>query len=212
MVVGHRHRHGPLSTSLQPQGIGARVIGSSISIGRTDLLPGSNHLLFTWESEMRVPIHATAFRDHFTTTWRRTDLLFALVAREAMLSRPISLRHPFIFYAGHLPAFAWNHICRGVLQRSSFNPHFDEVFDRGIDPDVDDPSRCHAHPDVPERWPALEEVIAYRDRVRSAILESIGELVAHAATSLMAERSRVLSMAIEHELMHQETLLYIVQQ
>src|SRR5262249_56283289 len=70
----------------------------------------------------------------------------------------------------------------------------------------------HAHRDVPEGWPALDEVIAYRDRVRSAILESIGELAAHAATSLMAERSRVLSMAIEHELMHQETLLYIVQQ
>src|SRR2546427_755972 len=93
-----------------------------------------------------------SFRDRFTTAWRRTDMLFGLVARDAMQSRPIALRHPFIFYVGHLPAFAWNHICRGVLQRPSFDPRFDEIFDRGIDPDVDDPSRCHAHPDVPERW------------------------------------------------------------
>src|SRR5262245_29193305 len=161
---------------------------------------------------MRVPIHANAFRDRFTTTWRRTDLLFGLVARDAMLSRPISLRHPFIFYVGHLPAFASHHICRGVLRRASFHPAFDEIFDRGIDPDVDDPSRCHAHPDVPARWPSLDEVIAYRDRVRSAILESLGEVAAHASTTVMAEHNRVLSMAIEHELMHQETLLYIVQQ
>jgi len=161
---------------------------------------------------MLVPIHANAFRDRFTTTWRRTDLLFGLVARDAMLSRPISLRHPFIFYVGHLPAFASHHICRGVLRRASFHPAFDEIFDRGIDPDVDDPSRCHAHPDVPARWPSLDEVIAYRDRVRSAILESLGEVAAHASTTVMAEHNRVLSMAIDHELMHQETLLYIVQQ
>src|SRR5262245_27600918 len=161
---------------------------------------------------MRVPIHANAFRDRFTTTWRRTDLLFGLVAREAMLSRPISLRHPLIFYVGHLAAFAWNHICRGVLRRASFHPMFDEMFDRGIDPDVDDPSRCHAHPDVPARWPPLDEVITYRDRVRGAIVESLGEVVAHASTALMAEHNRVLSMAIEHEVMQQATLLYIVEQ
>src|SRR2546430_9428422 len=153
-----------------------------------------------------------SFRDRCTTAWRRTDMLFGLVARDAMQSRPIALRHPFIFYVGHLPAFAWNHIWRGVLQRPSFDPRFDEIFDRGIDPDVDDPSRCHAHPDVPERWPALDDVIVYRDRVRSAIVESLGDVAAHAPTSLMAEHNRVLSMAIEHELMHQETLLYIVQQ
>jgi gamma-glutamyl hercynylcysteine S-oxide synthase len=113
---------------------------------------------------------------------------------------------------GHLPAFAWNHICRGVLQRLSFNPRFDEMFDRGIDPDVDDPSHCHAHPEVPERWPALDEVIAYRDHVRNTVLTSLDEVATHASTNLMARHDRVLSMVIEHELMHQETLLYIVQQ
>ena len=38
--------------------------------------------------------------------------------------------------------------------------------DRGIDPDVDDPARCHAHPEVPEAWPPLPAVLAYRARVR----------------------------------------------
>ena len=161
---------------------------------------------------MRTSTDAKPFVDRFTSLWRRTDSLFGIVARDAILSQPIALRHPFIFYVGHLPAFAWNHICRGVLQRPSFNPRFDEIFDRGIDPDVDDPSNCHAHPEVPAVWPSLDDVIAYRDRVRTVILESLPEVAQRASTNLMAERNRVLSMAVEHELMHQETLLYIVQQ
>src|SRR5437870_2753926 len=152
---------------------------------------------------------AETVSERLAAVWARTDRIFEMLVPGAFLARPIALRHPFIFYVGHLPAFAWNHIWRGVLQRPSFDPRFDEIFDRGIDPDVDDPSRCHAHPDVPERWPALDDVIVYRDRVRSAIVESLGDVAAHAPTSLMAEHNRVLSMAIEHELMHQETLLYI---
>ena len=152
------------------------------------------------------------FADRFASAWARTDALFRLVAPDAMLSRPIALRHPFIFYVGHLPAFAWNHVCRGVLGRPSFQPYFDEVLHRGIDPDVDDPTQCHAHPDVPEHWPALDDILAYRDHVRSAIVESLDEITTHASTKLMAKHNRVLSMVIEHELMHQETLLYIVQQ
>ncbi len=55
----------------------------------------------------------------FQSVWERTDRIFAIVAADAMLERPIALRHPFIFYLGHLPAFAWKHVCRGVLGRPS---------------------------------------------------------------------------------------------
>jgi len=154
----------------------------------------------------------SSFGERFQRAWARTDALFGLVAPDAILSRPISLRHPFIFYVGHLPAFAWNHLCRGVLGRSSFQPYFDEIFERGIDPDVDDPAQCHAHPEVPDRWPDLGDVIAYRDLVREAVLELLPEVENHAATDVMAKHGRVCSMVIEHELMHQETLLYMVQQ
>jgi ergothioneine biosynthesis protein EgtB len=150
--------------------------------------------------------------DHLRSVWVRTDGLFGLVRPDAMLSRPISLRHPFIFYVGHLPAFAWNHIGRGVLGRPSFQPYFDQIFDRGIDPDVDHPELCHPHPDVPARWPDLTDVLAYRDRVREAVLESLPDVQTRASTGVMARRGRVTQMVIEHELMHQETLLYMVQQ
>src|SRR5881397_2229329 len=74
------------------------------------------------------------FADRFASAWARTDALFRLVAPDAMLARPIALRHPFIFYVGHLPAFAWNHVCAGTLGRASFNPEFDDVFSRGSTP------------------------------------------------------------------------------
>jgi ergothioneine biosynthesis protein EgtB len=144
--------------------------------------------------------------------WARTDRIFEILAPGAFLAQPIALRHPFIFYVGHLPAFAWNHVCVGVLARPSFNAAFDELFSRGIDPDVDDPSHCHAHPEIPDRWPTVAEVLAYRDRVRASVLESVDAVTERAGSHLMARDGRVFSMVIEHELMHQETLLYMLQE
>ena len=149
--------------------------------------------------------------DRLTDAWARTDRIFEIVAPGSWLDRPIALRHPFIFYLGHLPAFAWNHVGGGLLERPSFNAAFDEIFSRGIDPDVDDPAQCHDHPEVPDLWPAVEDVLAYRDRVREALRTSVDAVAARADTHLMARDGRVFSMVIEHELMHQETLLYMLQ-
>lgn len=161
---------------------------------------------------MRGAAPTTGLEQRFQTLWERTDRLFALIAPDALLERPIALRHPFIFYVGHLPAFAWNHVCRGLLERSSFNAPFDEIFDRGIDPDVDDPTKVHAHPEVPAEWPALRDVLEYRDRVRAGILASLDDVGDAPSTHVMAENRRVLLMALEHEQMHQETLLYMLHQ
>ena len=142
--------------------------------------------------------------------WARTDQIFDILTSDAWLAQPISLRHPFIFYVGHLPAFAWNHICGGVLGQPAFNAGFDDLFSRGIDPDVDDPSRCHDHPDVPSpgRRPRPCSRIAIASGRRcSAPPRRGGARRCHP----MAADDRVFSMVIEHELMHQETLLYMIQ-
>jgi ergothioneine biosynthesis protein EgtB len=154
---------------------------------------------------------AAALREQFLQVWDRSDDIFGIVKSRAMLARPIVFRHPFIFYVGHLPAFAWNQICREVLQWKSFNPHFDELFSRGIDPDVET-GDCHTHPEVPEAWPDLNAVVDYRDRVRSAVLNSFDAVLELGATEVMSEKGRVFSMVLEHEYMHQETLLYMIQE
>ncbi len=134
----------------------------------------------------------SALGERFLTTWSRTDEIFDIVKSHALLSKPIALRHPFIFYVGHLAAFAWNQICRGVLQWKTFNPHFDELFSRGIDPDVDT-GDCHAHPKVPQTWPDLKDVLDYRDRVRARVLESFDAVLERASKNVMAEKGRVFA-------------------
>ncbi len=158
------------------------------------------------ETRAEMCFTPTALEQRLGELWTRTDRIFGLLAPHAWLAQPIALRHPFIFYVGHLPAFAWNQAGIGGLGRRAFHSAFDELFSRGIDPDVDEPSRCHDHPDVPDRWPALAEVLAYRDRVRGTLLDACarGE-----ATDLIPPD--VIEMVVEHELMHQETLLYMMQ-
>lgn len=88
-------------------------------------------------------------RAKLKAAWQRTDALFEIVPAAEQLTAPIVWRHPFIFYLGHLPAFAWNQIGRAILNWRSFNPRFDEMFCRGIDPDVDT-GACHWHPECPK--------------------------------------------------------------
>ncbi len=148
----------------------------------------------------------TSIEDRFRALWRRSDELFGLLDAEAMSERPINLRHPVIFYVGHLPAFAWNQVCRGLLGRASFNEGFDHLFERGIDPVGVD-----AHQDATS-WPPMADVEAYRDRVREALISCVPEVASRADDDPLAARGRIFEVAIEHELMHQETLQYMFQQ
>ena len=141
---------------------------------------------------------ASPVLDRLERAWARTDSLFALLTPAALYERPIDLRQPFIFYLGHLPAFAWNQVCRSVLDRPSFDQAFDELFARGIDPVEGDGFR----PAPADVGPAAARVRDYRDRVRDAVRAATAELGDHL----------ILSVALEPELRHQETLLYMFQQ
>jgi ergothioneine biosynthesis protein EgtB len=159
----------------------------------------------------RVNVEKDTLKERFLSAWSRTDELFSLVKESAFLTKPIVWRHPFVFYVGHLPAFSWNQICGGTLNWKSFNPFFDDLFCRGIDPDVDT-GECHWHPDVPDEWPATTAIVDYRDKVREAILESLDAVPRVPLKDIMAQNNRVFEMVLEHEYMHQETLLYMMQE
>jgi ergothioneine biosynthesis protein EgtB len=159
----------------------------------------------------RAEAYSESFREKFLAAWARTDEIFDIVPAAEVTAKPIVWRHPFIFYMGHLPAFAWNQVCGALLKWKSLTPYFDDLFCRGVDPDVDT-GKCHWHPPVPDAWPGLSETIEYRDNVRAAILEALDALWPAAVTSVMAQRGRALRMTLEHEYMHQETLLYMLQQ
>jgi gamma-glutamyl hercynylcysteine S-oxide synthase len=138
--------------------------------------------------------------ERLARAWQRSDRLFGMLDDEAWLEQPIALRQPLLFYLGHLPAFAWNHIGRGVLGEGALHPRFDALFERGIDPvGVDAYAPLAA-------WPERSAVVEYRDRVRERLSSAL------AAAGLPSEAQAVASMVIEHELMHHETLLYMFQE
>src|SRR3954451_15128688 len=84
---------------------------------------------------------------------RRTDELFDLLDPGALYDRPIPERNRIIFYLGHLEAFDWNQLCRRCLDLPSFRPEFDNLFERGIDPE---PGQKPS--DQPKDWPSVDEV------------------------------------------------------
>jgi len=57
----------------------------------------------------------------------------------------------------------------------------------------------------------VPEVLAYRDHVRAALLNAGAAVAERTTTHVMAREGRVFAMVAEHELMHQETLLYMMQ-
>src|SRR5436190_18710594 len=84
----------------------------------------------------------------------RSRTLFDLLADEAYYSQPIALRHPIVFYEGHLPAFSLNTLVKRGLSLPSIDPELETLFARGIDP-----AEAAKRPagDAQALWPAREE-------------------------------------------------------
>src|SRR5205809_1966286 len=80
----------------------------------------------------------------------RSRALFDMLADEAYYSRPIALRHPIVFYEGHLPAFSFNTLVKKGLGRSSIDQALETLFARGIDPDAP-ASNTSSSPAWPDR-------------------------------------------------------------
>jgi formylglycine-generating enzyme required for sulfatase activity len=123
----------------------------------------------------------------------QSDELFAILTPEAIYARPIAQRHRVIFYMGHLDGFDSIQICREGLGMQSPDAQLDSLFQAGIDPDS-----SHLPADTPEDWPSLEQVRAYVSRCRQRVDENLGRAP-----------EDVIQMALEHRLMHLETLAYM---
>ncbi len=137
---------------------------------------------------------------------QRTDELFSLVKADALYDRPIAARHRIIFYIGHLEAFDWNLLGERVFGVKSFHPEFDRLFAFGIDP-----VGGGLPDDQPSAWPPVKQVYDYAAKLRLVLDES---LASGTTDSSLPEFSlaTLLNVAIEHRLMHAETLAYMLHQ
>ena len=135
-----------------------------------------------------------------------TDQLFEIVKPGFLYERPIPERHRIVFYIGHLESFDWNLLRERILDLPSFHAEFDQLFGFGIDP-----VGGGLPTDVPKDWPSLDKVRDYARRIRES-LDSALEKTSSSYPSQEFSPELLLNVAIEHRLMHAETLAYMFHQ
>ncbi len=122
-----------------------------------------------------------------------------------------------IFYLGHLEAFDWNLLNGSLFGLKSVHPGFDHLFAFGIDP-----VGGGLPTDLPSDWPARDVVRDYVSNIRNSLdtkLEKVS-LEPHFRTDSRTDfrtndgfsLGTLLNVAIEHRLMHVETLSYMLHQ
>lgn len=162
------------------------------------------------------PTKATEYASHpvpsvedWKQLWANWDLVTReMIPEEELHSKPIDLRNACIFYLGHIPTFFDIKIVEATGAQPTEPSYFYKIFERGIDPDVDNPDNCHAHSEIPDTWPELGEILTFQARLRERVLKlyETGQAYEDQWTG------RAMWLGFEHEIMHLETLLYMLLQ
>lgn len=141
----------------------------------------------------------------------RTDEIFSVVTADSLYERPIPERHRIIFYIGHLEAFDWNLLRERILGLKPFAADLDKLFAFGIDP-----VNGSLPTDQPSDWPSVASTRRYVSRIRESIDAGLATLDSSEWNSTRAgtdySPNKLLNVAIEHRLMHAETLAYMLHQ
>ena len=131
----------------------------------------------------------------------RSSTLFDLLSDRAYYSQPIALRHPIVFYEGHLPAFSFNTLVKKALGGPSIDEHLEALFARGIDPD--EPSSD----ELP--WPSRDVVRSFADEADRRVMDSLLNADLDQPGHPFLDGGEAVVSILEHEAMHHETLLYM---
>jgi len=131
-----------------------------------------------------------------------------MVGDEAFYRRPIPLRHPFAFYEGHIPAFSFLTLNERGLGETVLDPALEKLFERGIDPSSAGEAKRHDRRD----WPDRATVAAFAAQCDARVEEALKSARIDDPGVPRLRRAQAAYTILEHEAMHQETLLYIVHQ
>ena len=152
------------------------------------------------EVEMDSP---SALLSSLADARRTTDALFDIVRPDSLYERPIPERHRIVFYIGHLEAFDRNLLNGRLFSLRDSSPDLDRLFAFGIDP-----VGGGLPTDQPSDWPSLATVRHYVQQVRDELDDGLTHLQSAGHGEFPA--ALLLNVAIEHRLMHAETLAYLL--
>ena len=136
----------------------------------------------------------------------RSRRLFDLIDPDVYYSRPIALRNPIVFYEGHLPAFSIISLLNRGLGRPGVDGRLERLFARGIDPDSVETAAPRSG--AATAWPSRQEVLAFGRAADEAVLAALRDAPFVEDRPAMRHGEAIFT-ALEHEAMHQETLLYM---
>ena len=143
--------------------------------------------------------------DYFHRTFDLDEQLYDHLARDkAFYLRAEPLRQPLIFYFGHTASFYINKLNIARITDTRINSAYESMFAIGVDEMSWD--------DLNEQnydWPTVDEVRAYRKKVRAFVTSVIREL----PLSLPITWDNpfwVIMMGIEHQRIHLETSSVII--
>lgn len=133
----------------------------------------------------------------------RTQALFDVLAPDTLYSQPIALRHPIVFYLGHLPGFSLNTLVKRGLDLPGVDDRLERLFARGIDPDES------GHDASAFTWPDSDQVEAFVREADARVIAALADADLDQPGHPLLDRSEAVYTILEHEAMHQETLLYM---
>lgn len=136
----------------------------------------------------------------------RTAELFALIDPQAYEDTPIPLRHPFVFYDGHIPGYAFTTLVRNALGRPSVDAELEHLFSRGIDPRDAAVASQHKR----SSWPPRAGVQRFGAACDAAILNAYATARLDDPSNPHLVHGEAAYNIIEHEEMHHETLMYLI--
>lgn len=144
---------------------------------------------------------------YFTNTFDVYTRLFSCLADDAgYFQKSIPLRHPLIFYLGHTATFFINKLVLAKLLPERIDARMESVFAVGVDEmSWDDLNDDHYD------WPSVEEVVDYRAKVRSTVLDLIESLPLNLPINWESPWWPIV-MGVEHERIHLETSSVLIRQ
>jgi ergothioneine biosynthesis protein EgtB len=146
------------------------------------------------------------FLDWFERNRRRSTALFDLLDPDDYYTRPIALRNPIVFYEGHLPAFNVIVLINRGLERPGLDERLERLFARGIDPEDEQSAQPRGNPHA---WPTRAETREYGARADALVRAALADAPLDCPGHAVLDRAEGVHTMLEHEAMHQETLLYM---